>query len=120
MKTTWKIWNYQGRRLALARFILFCLAAVAFAVIFLMRPESPSLSILFLFPLLMILGGGVIACFFGYRAFFFSDDWFRAKDARQADWWDNHPRFNLFASVTVWSCWTIVIVYQIWRIFHKH
>jgi hypothetical protein len=119
MKIDWKIWNYKGRKVTLARFVLCCLAGLAYAIIFLTWPEKPSLNSTFWFPVLMVVGCVLLACFFGYRAFFFSDDWFRAKEAQRADWWDGHPRLRTANNILGLVAYFSIITYLLWQTYRK-
>ena len=74
---------------------------------------------IYLFPALLILS--VIGAFyFGYRGFLFSNDWFRAKEAQRADWWDKHPRWRTTNNVLSWVFTFAIWSYLIWRDFFKH
>ena len=119
MKIDWKIWDYKGRKVALARFVLCCLVGLAYAIIFLTWREKPSLNLTFWFPILMVVICVLFSCFFGYRAFFFSDDWFRAKEDSRADWWDKRPRLRVAALVFNWLIILAVFVYLTWRSFFR-
>jgi hypothetical protein len=67
----------------------------------------------------MVILCTILACFFGYRAFFFSDDWFRAKEARRADWWDNHPRLRKTMDVLGYLIVVLLILNLIRRTYLK-
>ncbi|HXT38841.1 MAG TPA: hypothetical protein VN887_02340 [Candidatus Angelobacter sp.] len=61
----------------------------------------------------------VVACFLGYRAFFFSDDWYRAKEDERADWWYRHPRLRIVSTAFYWLSYSLVFAYFIWRGFFR-
>jgi hypothetical protein len=117
MNSIWKIWNYRGKRRTLAWFVLCCLGALAYGIIFCLWPEPPSFKVSFWFPISMTALGIILACFFGYRAFFFSDDWFRMKEEREARWWNEHPRLSFACSVLIWGLYFSVFVLQACRAF---
>jgi hypothetical protein len=119
MRIDWKIWNYSGRKAAQARFVLFCLAVLFYGIILFIWPEKPSLSSSFWIPVLLVIVCGLLACFFGYRGFCFSEDWFRAKETQRADWWDKHPRLRTANNILGWIFYSLVFAYLIWNAHRK-
>jgi hypothetical protein len=112
----WKIWNYRGRKVAFAHFVICCLAALSYGWI-LWRFHNVGGGNAF--ALSVICASLIFACFFGYRAFFFSNDWFRAEEARRADWWDKHQRLRFTYSATGSVVYFLVIAYLLWKTFWK-
>ena len=111
MKTDWKIWNYKGKNVALARFVLFgFMTGLTFCQFWIFRDVE--------FIVLAVISA-VAACFCGYRTFFFSDDWVHAKEVRSADWWDKHPHLRNVYSTTGWIIYLLIIACLLWMTYRK-
>jgi hypothetical protein len=109
MKTTW---NHSGKKRALGCFVFGCVLMLCFAPLDFFYPELRTLKS-------FCYDAGILAftCFFGYRVFFHSDDWFRVKEEKSTIWWGNHPRLEIAVVVLIWLA---IIIYNFWPHFHKH
>ncbi|MGA2786142.1 MAG: hypothetical protein ABSF60_01315 [Verrucomicrobiota bacterium] len=65
--------------------------------------------------ILFMIGSAFIAGYIGYRVVFFSDDWFRMKQEREALWWDK----NRILGIIGWVLLFAFVAYKIWRHFGK-
>jgi hypothetical protein len=82
---------------------VFSLGLAAFCLFLAMRHEGPMI-LFFVF-----LG---LACFSAYRFFYFSDDWFRTTNQRQAIWARRYPRLQIaldISGLAAWALWALSI-----------
>lgn len=103
------VWSHPQKRNALIRFIAACAYSLflCWACWFIPEPKFSWFCLL--------VSSFCFACAFGYRAFFFSNDWYRAQEYKEAIWWYNHPRLDRAISVIL----LLLIAIAIWRTFHK-
>ena len=83
------------------------LMSIGFASIALLRPEI-KLGLVFMpFCILAAMASG-------YRAFYFSDDWYRAQEHKEQAWYLRHPRLamTLNAAAIIWMIWLVVHTFR--------
>lgn len=51
-----------------------------------------------------------VTCFAAYRAFFYSDDWFKKQEERQREWNRRHPLLWILFSIIQIVAFAVVVV----------
>jgi hypothetical protein len=62
----------------------------------------------------------IFALFFGYRAYFHSDEWFRVREEKWKLWWGKHPRLEVAAGIMGWVAFIAYSTYKFISDFYKH
>jgi len=105
-----KRWSHPRKRAALVQFVGFSLVFALSLWLCFFFPVRNSL-LLFVVMALSLC----VAAFSGYRAFFFSDDWFRAQEEKESLWWYEHPRLRK----GLWVMLLLLIAYLYWKQFFR-
>jgi hypothetical protein len=109
MKTSW---NHPEKKRALIWFLVVCFITLDFAFLEFLCPELRTKS-----DLCYVMGFAAFACFWGYRAFFHSDEWYRAREEKWKFFWNKYPRLEIVTGILFV---TVFIVFQIWFTFFRH
>ena len=93
--------------------VLTCVLSLFMALVWCIKPELKILSCI------LFVGFGAAACVSGYFGFYHSNDWFRAREKKEAIWLSKHP--HLAKAVTVLFCLFIIeqLCRMVW-VFFKH
>jgi hypothetical protein len=100
---------HSGKKSMLVAFVFGIVAVALFAYAAILAPIIP-------FPFICLFLSLIFACFAGYRFFFFSDDWYRARAEREQIFWSGHRRLG--AVLVIISA--TVVVWQIAAIIRRH
>jgi hypothetical protein len=101
MKTSW---NHPEKKRALIWFLVGCFMILLFGSLDFSTPELKTKPD-------YLIGFAVFTSFWGYRAFFHSDDWFRTREVKYANWRSKHPRLEVAIGIL------ILLVYLAWRFY---
>jgi hypothetical protein len=105
---------HPQKKQAMAHFFCFSFMAVIFGWLYWSNQDVSS-SWEIVFPALF----ATVACNQGYRAFFFSNDWFRSREDQRADFYFKHPRIRIATTVSYWLIYLSCSTYLIWRGFFR-
>ena len=104
-------WNHPAKLQSLLLFGVYCIFFFCFGSLLVFDPALAKLW----WVDCTLVGLALVVGFYGYRALFFSEEWFQAREA----WWQEHRRLRLVKKMAGWLLCAVVVAREIAK-FLRH